>query len=159
MRKVKTVNDKMTRNEVPYPEPGIPRDMQSDLMILAQTILGEAEGEMCDGKLAVGFTIVNRSKDSRWPDRVGDVCLQRLQFSAWNAGSPRVPVMMNPKRRASLMIWRDCWRAATAAFFGLSCDPTGGANHYLVSEIQSSTYWARDENPTAIIGDHSFFRL
>ncbi len=44
-------------------------------MVVAATVLGEAEGESLTGKRAVASVILNRAADKRWPDDPALVCL------------------------------------------------------------------------------------
>lgn len=146
---------------VPTPDPTLEPSEWPDLMTLTATILGEAEGESLLGKRAVAYVIMNRAADARWPDTPGDVCLQRLQFSCWNAGSPRVPKMLNPRRTGvDRKVWDDCFRAAVEALFKLEPDPTGSANHYLApGSLKILPMWAQPERVVARIGAHHFYRL
>lgn len=135
-----------------------------DLITLTATVYGEAEGEPDDGKRAVACVIVNRSRDPRWPDAIGSVCLQPMQFSCWNSGSPRLAVMRNPQRYGREEIWTACFRAACAALWGRD-DQTSGANHYLntavTRQMRGGTLpsWYDAAKVTATIGAHEFLRL
>ena len=157
--KVFSYMDKRSHNKVPLPEVGVKFEEQSELVLLAQTVLGEAEGECWLGKLAVASVIMNRVRDPRWGDTVQDVALQKWQFSCFNAGSPRIAPMMRPRKHVRPEVWEDCVKAAAAAFFGLCEDVSEGADHYLVTSWQDRTAWARDRTPVAEIGDHSFFKI
>jgi N-acetylmuramoyl-L-alanine amidase len=151
--------DKRAHQIVPTPEPGVRFDDQSELVLLAQAILGEAEGETYEGKLGVGHVIMNRTRDSRWGNTVQDVVLQKWQFSAFNSGSPRLKVMRQPIKHAGKSIWRDCIAAACSAMFRFTDDPTNGSDHYLVTSIADKTSWAKGREPEVIIGHHSFYSI
>lgn len=143
----------------PTPDTSEPAELWPDLLVLAATIYGEAEGENDDGKRAVACVVVNRSRDPRWPNTIGGVCLQHLQFSCWNSGSPRLAVMRNPRRYGREAIWTACFRAACAALWGHD-DVTNGANHYLAKgSLTSLPNWADESKVVAKVGAHTFYRL
>lgn len=141
----------------PVPHPGLPFSLQPGLIVLAQTILGEAEGEPYLGKIAVANVVMNRSRDKRWPGDIAKVCLQPKQFSCFNAGSPRLPKMSNPMLSSTEMVWQDCFTAAAAVFFRFEDDNTKGANHY--ATIETFPKWAKGETPCSVVGQHKFWRL
>lgn len=129
---------------------------------IALTVWQEAAGEPWEGKLAVAWSIVNRMRDGRWPSSASDVVFQPLQFSAWNADSPTR--MRLDEIRPDNPVWADCYKAACAAYFGLSGDPTRGANHYLNAQVVLSASgrlpsWYSEDKVTASIGRHRFLRL
>lgn len=151
--------DKREHQIVPVPEPGTRFEDQSELILLAQTVLGEAEGESYLGKLGVANCVMNRTRDPRWGNTVQEVALQKWQFSCFNAGSPRIMPMMRPSKHVSRAIWRDCIKASTSAMFHFEEDPSMGADHYLVTSIKDSTSWSKGRQPVAIIGNHSYYQL
>lgn len=132
------------------------------MLVLASTVLGEAAGEPYEGKLAVADVIMNRVRDERWPDRPEEVCLQRLQFSCWNVGSPTLPKMFNPKQFVAEEVWNDCLRAAMEASWLPHQSDTlvRGANHYLNPRaLVKLPKWASEDKIVAQIGRHVFYRL
>ena len=64
-RRVNVYMDEKKHRKMPYPEVGLPFEGQSDLMVLAQMVAGEAEGESYKGKLAVAYVAMNRVSDCR----------------------------------------------------------------------------------------------
>lgn len=144
---------------LPVPDPRTPPEDWPGALVFASTILGEAAGEPMEGKRAVAAVVMNRVHDARWPDTPEAVCLQRLQFSAWNIGSPTLPRMFNPTQHVSQATWQDCLRAALEAFWG-AADPTGGANHYLnPRSLKAVPSWASQDKIVAEIGRHTFYHL
>lgn len=146
---------------LPTPDSSLsPRDWPG-LLVMAATVLGEAEGESFAGKCAVARVIVNRARDKRWPDTPEEVCLQRLQFSCWNAGSPRIPVMTNPRAHGvKESTWTECIRASLEAMWNIGMDQTNGANHYLApSSLEHLPSWATAGRQVAKIGNHTFYLL
>ena len=124
----------------------------TDLDFVARTVMGEAEGETYQGKLAVAAVIYNRARTPGWwGQTIKDACLTSYQFSAWNTDSPRRNKigewdLSNP-------VFRQCMLAAVE---GLDNDPTNGADHYFAHAVVSPD-WA-DGLPTLVIGNHTFVR-
>ena len=147
--------DRRERHFTPLPDPGMPFAHQCELVLLAQCVYGEAEGEGMPGKLAVAHVVMNRLDDPRWPDTGHEVILQKWQFSAFNPGSPRLKAMQAPKGAA----WDDSFEAAVAVAYGFNLDFTGGANHYCTRSVVSRTSWARGREPSAEIEGHVFFNI
>jgi spore germination cell wall hydrolase CwlJ-like protein len=123
---------------------------------MARTLWGEARGEGRRGMEAVASVIMNRVRDPRrWPHDVTSVVHQPLQFSAWNRGDPNRPRMLavttaDPQFRIATDI-------SASAIAGTLHDATGGANHFHTHAV--NPVWSRGVRPTAIIGNHRFFRL
>lgn len=153
----------MSWSRAPLPALNISQESQAPLMILAQTILGEAEGESDVGKLGVAWTVVNRAEDTRgrWSRDIGKVCLQPFQYSCWLADSPRIGSMRAPSVHVKDEIWEACFKAACAAMYKLAPDPTLSANHYLTTELaeRSPPSWYKPDRVTVRIGAHSFLAL
>lgn len=53
----------------------------SDVQLLARAINGEARGEPYEGQVAVGAVILNRVKDSRFPNTIAGVIYQPGAFT------------------------------------------------------------------------------
>ena len=135
--------------------------MNADLDTLAKTIYGEARSESFDGKLAVAFVVVNRSKLRGISPR--EVCLQPWQFSCWNLVDPNLPVLAKISAEdPGLLV---CMAAALTALTHAVTDPTGGAtNYHTVAKPVSVANWppswanASTMVPTTRIGAHQFYR-
>ena len=54
----------------------------SDVQLMARAINGEARGEPYEGQVAVGAVILNRVKDSRFPNSISGVIYQAGAFTA-----------------------------------------------------------------------------
>lgn len=90
------------------------------LIILAQTIYGEAEGENFLTKLSIGQVIKNRVlRNWRGSKTYEEVCKAHLQFSCWNDNSPRLVAMLHPRGKA----WDDSLKAALAVITGAYEEP------------------------------------
>jgi N-acetylmuramoyl-L-alanine amidase len=144
---------------VPVPRASRFEDVD-ELTLLACLIFGEARGEPVEGRIAVAWAVRNRVT---WPvaTRFGagwqGVILRPLQFSSFNANDPNSKKLLEPLKWGAEASWAACFEAACAVYFQLVPDPTGGANHYHTTGVAPS--WSRGVEPTAVIGNHRFFRL
>ena len=143
----------------PLPQAELTFANQCELIVVAQLVLGEAEGESLNGKIAVAQVVHNRASDiaKRWSSDVRNVCLQKLQFSCFNPGSPRLKPMQDPRAHTTADVWCDCIAAATIADYHLK-DLVGQSNHYHERSIRLPR-WATGATPTATIGRHVFYTL
>ena len=64
----------------------------SDIQLMARAINGEARGEPYEGQVAVGAVILNRVKDSRFPNTISGVIYQSGAFTAVADGQINVPI-------------------------------------------------------------------
>ena len=123
--------------------------LTDEQQVLALTLLAEARGEGVQGMEAVAMVVkqrmVNRSQTAK------QVCLAPKQFSAWNGRS-----------KSDLeYLWRS--PAASDAvgvvrrFSQLDPAVIDYADHYCTVKI--TPYWALNQQPVAVIGNHKFYRL
>lgn len=134
-----------------------------DIDIMARTIWGEARGEAFDGRVAVAWVIINRTRIGRYGDAPSEVCLRPKQFSCWNEGDPNRDKML--KITPEDAVFAECLGIAAliyAASKGRSGalptilkDATLRSTHYCVAEL--TPYWALGKNPVCTIGRHKFF--
>lgn len=112
-----------------------------DLYLLARLIHGEARGEPYVGKVAVGAVVINRTRDSKFPNTIAGVIYQPGAFDAVYDGQ------INLAPDASSI------NAARDALNGW--DPTYGCIYYYnPSTATSSWIWSRQIVTT--IGKHNF---
>lgn len=140
------------------------------LVLYVAVVLLEAEGEPEPGPLAVAWVVRNRvdahPRLAHDPEAelLGAVLLAPQQFSCLNpdyAGMRRARLTgVDPRA------WETCWRAASAAWWRLLPDPTGGARHYLnpaltrqIRPHHDLPAWYDPARVTAIIGHHEFLLL
>ena len=64
----------------------------SDVQLMARAINGEARGEPYEGQVAVGAVILNRVKDSRFPNSISGVIYQSGAFTAVADGQINAPI-------------------------------------------------------------------
>lgn len=64
----------------------------SDIQLMARAINGEARGEPYEGQVAVGAVILNRVKDSKFPNTIAGVIYEKGAFTAVADGQINVPI-------------------------------------------------------------------
>lgn len=113
----------------------------SDLYLLACCVYGEARGESYTGKVAVAAVVLNRVKNSNFPNTVSGVIYQKGAFTCVSDG------------QINLGTNDECTRAAQDALNGW--DPSGGALYYFNPSTATSAWiWSRPQLVT--IGRHIF---
>ncbi|MDR1569220.1 MAG: spore cortex-lytic enzyme [Oscillospiraceae bacterium] len=113
----------------------------SETELLARIIHGEARGEPYLGKVAVAAVVLNRVRNSGFPNTVAGVIYQSGAFDAVADGQ----FYLTPDA--------DAWRAARDALNGW--DPTYGALYYFNPQTATNPWiWSRDVRLQ--IGKHWF---
>lgn len=113
----------------------------NDLYLLAKLVHSEARGESYTGQVAVAAVVLNRVKDSRFPNTIAGVIYQPWAFTAVNDGQ----FNLEPNQTA--------YQAAKDAMNGW--DPTYGAVYYYNPKTATSS-WIRSTKTVAVIGQHVF---
>lgn len=115
----------------------------SDIQLMARAINGEARGEPYEGQVAVGAVILNRVKDSRFPNTISGVIYQAGAFTAVADGQINAPIAENST----------VYKAAQDAMNGW--DPTSGCVYYFNPNTATNKWiWSRPLVKT--IGKHRF---
>lgn len=124
---------------------------------VAKTLWGEARGEGLDGMRAVACVIGNRTA-RRWRNKSGfaAVCLDRWQFSCWNANDPNRARLATLDRRPDAA-FTQALQVAHALVGGQLADFTFGATHYYASSLVRRPAWALGKTPCLRQGRHLFF--
>lgn len=113
----------------------------SDLNLLARLVYAEARGEPYTGQVAVAAVVLNRVKNSSFPNSVAGVIYQRGAFSVVDDGQ----INLTPNQTA--------YSAARDAINGW--DPTYGAIYYFNPKTATNGWiWSRPV--TVVIGNHRF---
>ncbi len=113
----------------------------SDLYLLSCCVYGEARGESYTGKVAVAAVVLNRVKNSNFPNTISGVIYQKGAFTCVSDG------------QINLGTNDECTRAAQDALNGW--DPSGGALYYFNPSTATSAWiWSRPQLVT--IGKHIF---
>jgi len=113
----------------------------NDVALVARLINGEARGEPYEGQVAVGATILNRTRDARFPSTIAGVIYQPGAFTAIVDGQ------INAEMAESST------RAARDALNGW--DPSGGAVFYF-NPATSTNKWILSRQLIKVIGKHRF---
>lgn len=113
----------------------------SDLNLLAHLIYAEARGEPYSGQVAVAAVVLNRVKNSSFPNSVAGVIYQRGAFSVVDDGQ----INLTPNQTAI--------SAARDALNGW--DPTYGAIYYF-NPNTATNGWIWSRPVTVVIGNHRF---
>lgn len=113
----------------------------SDLSLLARLVYAEARGEPYTGQVAVAAVVLNRVKNSSFPNTVGGVIYQSNAFSVVNDGQ----INLTPNETAK--------KAAQDAINGW--DPTYGAIYYF-NPNTATNKWIWSRPVTVVIGNHRF---
>ncbi len=113
----------------------------ADLNLLAHLVYAEARGESYTGQVAVASVVLNRVKNSSFPNTVAGVIYQRGAFSVVADGQ----INLTPNQTAM--------SAARDAMNGW--DPTYGAIYYF-NPNTATNGWIWSRPVTVIIGNHRF---
>ena len=113
----------------------------NDLNLLARVIYGEARGEPYTGQVAIGAVVLNRVRNSSFPNTIAGVVYQSGAFDAVVDGQ----INLTPNSTAK--------KAAQDALNGW--DPTYGAIYYFNPKTATNKWiWSRPM--TVTIGNHRF---
>lgn len=154
-----------TPPESPTPAP----DPETDAVILAKTMFGEARGELPGGIAAVGCVIRNRvmidlhddSKADWWGEGYRGVCLAPWQFSCWLMTDANFPLLS--KLHADSPELRGFIKLAKEIIVGAVPDVTLRATHYHATHLPLPKSWITPgvppPRPHIQIGRHLFYDL
>lgn len=113
----------------------------SDVYLLAKLVYSEARGEPYTGQVAVAAVVLNRVKNSAFPNTISGVIYQPYAFTAVSDGQ----INLTPNETAK--------SAARDAMNGW--DPTNGCLYYYNPAIATSKWiWSRPI--VTVIGRHNF---
>lgn len=136
-----------------YANDGNARSLKAEHQCLSLALYWEARGESRSGMIAVGWTILNRTQSSEFPDTPCGVVYEGgerkgCQFSWWCDGKSD-----RPRDRDS---WIRARVIAAALLMNPPPDPTGRALFYHSTSIRVP--WKRKRQRTTQIGHHIFYR-
>lgn len=124
---------------------------QRQIQCLAENAYFEAGNQSTKGKIAVTNVVMNRVKDSRYPDTPCGVVNQKsggvCQFS-W--------VCEGKKKIHDWALFNRARRVAEDVYLRNVGDVTHGAKFYHADYVMPS--WGRVFKRTAVIGDHIFYK-
>lgn len=114
---------------------------ETELMLLARLVNGEARGEPYVGQVAVAAVVLNRVRNAAFPNTVSGVIFQSGAFDAvWDGQFDLEPS-------------ESCVRAARDALNGW--DPTEGCVYYY-NPVTATNAWIRSRAVQLSIGRHVF---
>ena len=113
----------------------------SDLNLLSRLVYGEARGEPYTGQVAVAAVVLNRVKNSSFPNTIAGVIYQKGAFDVVSDGQ----INLTPNDTAK--------KAAQGALNGW--DPTNGAIYYF-NPSTATNKWIWSRPMTVTIGKHRF---
>lgn len=113
----------------------------SDLNLLSRLVYGEARGEPYTGQVAVAAVVLNRVKNSSFPNTIAGVIYQKGAFDVVSDGQ----INLTPNDTAK--------KAAQDALNGW--DPSNGAIYYF-NPSTATNKWIWSRPMTVTIGKHRF---
>lgn len=115
---------------------------------LAEALVYEARSESLEGSIAVGYVIVERTKDpSRWPKTVRGVVSQKNQFSY---------TIKRQKIRPKDEDWQRAYVTSYQILHGEVTNPIGSSDHYHTIKVKPK--WAKKMHYVATLGSHRFYK-
>lgn len=120
---------------------------------LTRVIYHEARGESIRGMTAVGMTVMNRVRDSRYPSTICSVAHQKTgrQCQYTWACDKRIA-----RARVDPVQWERCERVTDLILAEWVDDPTRGATHFHVKTLQND--WRKRYKTAGVIDNHVFYR-
>lgn len=107
----------------------------TDEMILARLIFGEARGESREAKEWVAWSVINRIEaKSWWPKTIHEVILQKKQYDPFKPTDLNYSKIIDPfgfkgSNKASEASWRECYKVAEYVILRKTINPTE-ATHF-----------------------------
>lgn len=103
----------------------------SEEMILARLVFGEARSQGEEAKIWVAKVVLNRKESKAWPDTIHDVILDSGQFDPFKPTDQKnFPRIINPLGiQSEASAWEECYKIAERAVNG-SLDFDTEATHF-----------------------------
>lgn len=145
----------------------------TEQMILARAIYGEARGEPYDGMVAVAWSIRNRVENpSWWPSSeesyfptYSSIILEPGEYAVFGLYDENRPYVENPSLLFDIpeeeAAWRTSYAVAGKVMNGEIPDNTYGADSFESSESRGepAPEWATPDRFTVKIGNHKFYKV
>jgi spore germination cell wall hydrolase CwlJ-like protein len=134
----------------------------SVLEAIALTIYGEARGESWEGKLAVGFVIMNRSR--LWKKSIKEIVYAPNQFSCYLSNDPNYPLLRKIAETRDFMLTLDheTIDAATSVYMSPTESTVDDATFYRVKGTKNKWFDNAVKIGTLVylkcIKTHEFFK-
>lgn len=128
-------------------------DNVQEVACLSQAVHGEAANQSMEGKIAVAYVIINRTKSDRFPsDDVCGVIRQKGQFNFLSQVK-----WLQENRPGVRQQMEDSVKASIIALNGEEADPTHGSLYFINPKIADRS-WLGNLRFTTRIGDHAFYK-
>lgn len=132
----------------------------TDTVLLARLLFGEAEGQPEVAKIGVAYTVVNRFKENQAGTTLKEVMLKPNQYDGlWNVHT--IAKVRYPSNRDSLEEWRLSYEVAEKVLAGTVSDPTNGATNFHSYSVGDPDWprWATPDKYKAKFGNFYFYKL
>ena len=131
----------------------------SEEVLLARMLFGEARNCSNQEKIAVAYTAINRVNDNkRWNGtNIKGVILKPWQYSCFNLNDPNRKKLMDPEKYDSKS-WQTCLEIAKNVLSGNYSDSTNGATHYFNPSVVVPEWSKRMEKKEVQGTKHDFYR-
>lgn len=126
-----------------------PANSSEQIDCLSKVIYHEARGEPLEGKVAVGYVVLNRTQNNQWPDTICSVVTQPRQFSNFNLN---IPIERTSEA------WKTSLDTARKVYYKRVRDPTKGALFFF-NPKKASPHWRNKFTYLADIGNHRFLTV
>lgn len=136
----------------------------TDELLLARLIFGEAEGASKEAKIAIGWTVKNRvlaQREVEWGHNYHEVILKPNQYEAFFR-EDRLEKMRNPLKTDNESVkkaWFDSFNVAVNIIKDRIPDPTKGATNFYSTPIEEIPPWATEDRKTFEIENLHFYKL
>jgi len=139
-------------------------DSDTDVMLLARLIFGEAENQPRGVKIGVGFTVLNRLKKKKpnWGLSVREIILKENQYDGlWNKNTyDKVRDPLHDAGEKRLREWHESYEVSAGILAGrLSDTAFGSTNFHSFKRKEDFPFWATDSNFKVKLGDIYFYGL
>lgn len=106
----------------------------SDTVLLARMLFGEARNCSRKEKIAVAYTAINRVKRQSWYGKnLREVLLKPYQYTCFNKNDPNLDKLKNPLK-SNARAFNECLEIARLVLSGQADDPTSNATHYFTGK-------------------------
>ncbi len=106
----------------------------TDEILLARLILGEAETQSREARIWIACSVLNRVHAKAWPDTIHEVILQPHQYSPFVITDKTYPKIIDPlgenTSKLRLKNWKECYQIARDIISGKIVNPTT-ATHFI----------------------------
>ncbi|MBS3073881.1 cell wall hydrolase [Candidatus Pacearchaeota archaeon] len=123
----------------------------SDKVILARMLFGEARNCSYEERLAVGFTALNRARDGkRWNgEAIREAVLKKWQYSCFNEDDLNRKKLMDPES-VDAYNWSVCLTAAEDVLDGSRKKINKGQTNYHAKSMKKYPGWSKSGRMTKI---------